>query len=90
MTKAVGRRNWAEALDRGRPAAGLPTLLGAAAVGGAIVYFMDPVKGSERRHSTLDAGRHAFKEMANAVKHPRGRAGDQAADDIERARSRVS
>ena len=50
MTKAVGRGDWAEAFDRGRPAVSLPKLIGAAVIGaavigGALVYFLDPVKG---------------------------------------------
>ena len=67
VTRAVGRRDLAQAFDRGRSKATLPGLLGAAAVGGAIVYFMDPVRGLERRQSTLDAGRHAFGKMAKTI-----------------------
>jgi gas vesicle protein len=91
MTKAVGRGDWAEALDRGRPMVSLSKLIGAAAVGGALVYFLDPVKGSERRqwllsawlkmrHSTLEAGRQAARQTAKAVKPHANRVSDQVAD----------
>ena len=49
MTKAVGRREWAEAFDRGRPPIGLTKLIGAAVIGGTLVYLLDPVEGAERR-----------------------------------------
>jgi gas vesicle protein len=90
MTKAVGRGDWAQAFDRGRPAASLPKLIGAAAVGGAFVYFMDPVKGSERRQSMLEAGRQAVRQISKAVKPRPGRVSDQVADTVEGVRSRVS
>jgi gas vesicle protein len=73
VSKAVGRGDWAQAFDRRRPAASLPKLLGAAAVGGALVYFLDPVRGSERRRSTLEAGRKAVTQLARAVKTVPGR-----------------
>jgi gas vesicle protein len=102
MGRAVSRRDWAEAFDRRRPGAGLPVLICAAAIGGALVYFfVDPVKGSERRErllailqeksrSTLDAGREAARQTAEAVKPAAGRVGDQVADAVEGVKSKVT
>jgi hypothetical protein len=100
MTKAVGRGDWAEAFSRGRPGVSLPKLIGAAAIGGALVYYLDPVKGSERRqwllsawqkmhHSSLEAGRHAAPQRAKAVKPDAGRVSDQVADPVESVKSKV-
>jgi gas vesicle protein len=94
MTKVVGRRDWAEAFGRRRPAVSLPKIIGAAAVGGALVYFLDPMHGSERRqrllsawrakrHSILEASRQAARHTAKAVKAQAGRANDQVADAPE-------
>ena len=90
MTKAVGRGDWAQAFDRGRPAISLPKLIGAAAVGGTLVYFLDPVHGSERRLSALEGGRQAVRQMANAIKPLPGRVSDQVADAAEGVKSKVS
>jgi hypothetical protein len=90
MTKAIGRGDWAEAFDRGRPAISLPKLIVAAALGGTLVYFLDPVQGSERRHSALDAGRRTVRQLAIAVKPLPGRVSDHLADSVESVRSKVS
>ncbi|HEV2028229.1 MAG TPA: hypothetical protein VGS16_06815 [Candidatus Dormibacteraeota bacterium] len=90
MTKAIGSRDWAEVFDRGRSAASLPRLLGAAAAGGTIVYFMDPVKGSERRLSAVETGRRAFRQMANVMKPLPSRVGDHIAEAVEVVTSKVS
>jgi hypothetical protein len=92
MAKAIGRSDWAEAFDRGRPAVSLPKLIGAAAFGGTLVYFLDPVQGSERRLwllSALEAGRQAVLQTAKAVKPHAGRVSDQVADPVEGAKSKV-
>ena len=92
MTKAVGRGDWAKAFDRGRPSVSLPKLIGAAAVGGTLVYFLDPVHGSERRQwllSRLEAGRQAARQTVNAVKPQAGRVSDQVADAVEGVKSKV-
>ena len=89
MTKAVGGGDWTEAFDRGRPAVSLPKLIGAAAIGGALVYFLDPVKGSERRHSTLEAGRQAARQMAKAVRPHAVRVSDPVADAGDGVKSKV-
>lgn len=89
MTKAVGRTDWSKALDRGRSAATLPKLIGAAAIGGVLVYFLDPVKGSERRKSALDAGRKASRQVADVVTSVSGRVGDQVAGTVQDFRSQV-
>ena len=90
MTKAIAGRDWAQIFDRGRSRARLSGLLGAAAAGGIVVYFMDPVKGSDRRLSVLAAGRWAFGQMANAVKPLPGGVGDHIADAFEAVPSQVS
>jgi hypothetical protein len=90
MTKAVGRGDWAQAFGRVRPSASLPRLLGAAAVGGVLVYFMDPVKGSERRHAALDVARSALRQVAMVVEPLPGRVGDQVADTVETVKSKLS
>jgi gas vesicle protein len=92
MTKAVGRGDWAQAFDRGRPSVSLPKLIGAAAIGGTLVYFLDPVRGSERRQwllSRLEAGRQAARQTVNAVKPQAGRVSDQVADAVEGVKSKV-
>ena len=81
-------------------AVGLPKLIGAAVIGGTLVYFLDPVKGSERRqrllsawqekrHSMLEAGRQAARQTAKAVKPQAGRVSDQVADAVEGVKSKV-
>ena len=100
MTKAVGGGDWTEAFDRGRPAVSLPKLIGAAAIGGALVYFLDPVKGSkrrqrllsalqEKRHSTLEAARQAARQSANAATPHADRVSDQVAGAAEGVKSKV-
>ena len=100
MTKAVGRGDWAEAFDRGRPAVRLTKLICAVAIGATLAYFLDSVKGSERRqrllsawqekrHSTLEAVRQAAQKTAKVVKPHAGRVSDQMADAVEGVKSRV-
>lgn len=89
ITKAVDRRDWAVALDRGRSGAGLSRIVGAAALGGALVYFMDPAKGSARRISALDAGRQAARQVADMVKPVQARVGDRIAGAADRVRVKV-
>ena len=100
MTKAVGRGDMTKALDRGRPAVSLPKLIGAAAIGGTLVYFLDPVKGSEsrerllsalqeKRHSTLEAARQAARQSANAATPHADRVSDQVAGAAEGVKSKV-
>jgi gas vesicle protein len=102
MTDAVGRTDWAEAFDRRKPKPSLIKWIGAAAMGGALVYFfLDPAKGSERRQklldfwqeksqSTLEAGREAARQTAEAVKPVAGRVGDQVAGAVEGVRTKVA
>jgi hypothetical protein len=90
ITKAIGRDKWPVVIERGRRATTLPGLIGAAAVGGAIVYFMDPVKGSARRMSALDAGRRAVRQIASITEPMRGRVGDQVTDAADLFKSKVS
>jgi hypothetical protein len=89
MTKAVGRTDWSKALDRGRSAATLPKLIGAAAIGGVLVYFLDPAKGSERRTSALEAGRRVGGRVADVVTAVGGRVGEQVAGTVQDFRSQV-
>ena len=89
ITQAIGRGSWPLVIERGRRASSLPVLIGAAAVGGAVVYFMDPVKGSARRMSALDAGRRAVRQVASITEPVRGQVGDQVTSAAERIMSRV-
>jgi gas vesicle protein len=92
MTKAVGRGDWAQAFDRGRPAVSLPKLIGAAVIGGTLVYFLDPVRGSERRQwllSRLEAGRQAARQTVKSVNPHASRVSDQVADAVEGVKSKV-
>jgi hypothetical protein len=93
MTKAVGRGDWAEAFNRGRPKVSLPKLIGAAAVGGVLVYFLDPVHGSERRQWLLSyleaAGRQAAQQAAKAVKPQPDHVSDEVAGAVEGVKSGV-
>ena len=90
VTKAVSGADWAQAFERTRPKASVPRLIGAAAVGGALVYFMDPVKGSERRLSALEAGRQAFRYLVEAAKPLPGAVGDRVAGAVDTLKSKVS
>jgi gas vesicle protein len=91
MTKAVGRGDWTDAVDRVRPAVSLPKLIGAAAIGGVLVYFLEPVHGSERRQRLLSyleaAGRRAAQETANAVKPQADRVSDEVVVPVEDVKS---
>ena len=75
VTKAISRRDLAQLLERRRGSAILPKLIGAAAVGGALVYFLDPVRGSERRRSTLVTSRKAVAMIVDSIKTAGGRIG---------------
>jgi gas vesicle protein len=93
ITKAAGRGGWAEAFNRRRPAVGLPKLIGAAAIGGVLVYFLDPVHGSERRQWLLSyleaAGRQAARQKDEAVKPQADRVSDEVADSVEGIKSKI-
>jgi hypothetical protein len=89
VSKAVGSADWSKALDRGRSSATLPKLIGAAAIGGVLVYFLDPVKGSERRMSALETGRRASRQVADMVTSVSGRVGEQVAGTVQEFRSQV-
>ena len=51
---------------------------------------MDPVKGSARRMSALEAGRRAASQIASITEPMRSRVGDQVTDAADRFKSRVS
>jgi hypothetical protein len=89
VTKAVGRGDWAQVFERRRPSASVPKLLGAAAVGGALMYFLDPVRGSERRRSMIATSRRAVTKIVKAAKTVPGRVGGTAADSEDHVKSRV-
>ncbi|MFI5460699.1 MAG: hypothetical protein ACHRXM_35240, partial [Isosphaerales bacterium] len=90
ITKAIGRGSWPVVVERGRRGTILPGLFGAAVIGGAVVYFMDPVKGSVRRMSALDAGHRAARQIVSIVEPVRGRVGDRVTDAADRFKSRAS
>jgi hypothetical protein len=79
LTKAIGRRR----------ATSLPALLGAAAVGGTAVYFMDPVKGSARRLQAFGIGRDVVRQIGNVAKPLPGQVGDQFTNAVGRIRAAV-
>jgi hypothetical protein len=85
VTKAVSAGDWAKLFEQRRRSATLPKLLGAAAVGGALVYFLDPVRGPERRRTTLVTGRRAVAKIVDSIKT----VGGPSADTKASAKSRV-
>ena len=89
VTQAVGRGDWAQMFERRRPSSSVPKLIGAAAVGGALMYFLDPVRGPERRRSMIATSRRAVDKIVNAAKTFSGQAGDSAADSEDRVKSRM-
>ena len=89
VTKAVGRGDWAQVFERRRPSVSVPKLIGAAAVGGALVYFLDPVRGPERRRSMIATGRRVVAKMVDVAKTAPGRVDGSAGDSEDRVKSRV-
>src|SRR5665213_84015 len=49
-------------------AVSLPKLIGAAVIGGTLVYFLDPVKGSARRQRLLSAWQEKRHSTLEAVR----------------------
>ena len=88
VSRAVANADWASALER-RPKASVPKLVGAAAVGGVLVYFMDPTKGSQRRMSALDAGRRAVNYLVAVVQPLPSQVGSRVTDAVAGVRSKV-
>jgi hypothetical protein len=89
VTQAIGSRDLAKLLERRRSSGTVPKLLGAAAVGGALMYFLDPVRGSERRRAMLATGRQAVTKAVDAAKTVRSRVGSSSADSGNRTKSQV-
>ena len=89
VTKAVGRGDWAQMFERRRPSSNLPKLISAAAVGGALMFFLDPVRGSDRRRSALAAGRRAVAKVVEVAKTVPDRDGGPSADSGSGVKSRV-
>jgi len=90
VTKAVGRGDWAQMLQPRRKRAGLPTLLGAAAVGGALMYFMDPTRGSARRQAAAAKSRQVVTRVVEVAKTVPDRLGASSSYSGTGAKSRVS
>ena len=101
VTRVLGRRDWMGSLGRGRPTASLVKLIGAAAIGGALVYFLDPAKGFERRErlllagrakglSALEIARQGVRQTANAVKPRADQVSDRMADALDGAKAKVA
>jgi hypothetical protein len=88
VSRAVANTDWASALER-RPTASVPKLMGAAAVGGVLVYFMDPTKGSQRRMSAMDAGRRAVNYLVAVVQPLPSQVGSRVTDAVAGVRSKV-
>jgi gas vesicle protein len=89
VTKAVGRGDWAQMFERRRPSSNLPKLISAAAVGGALMFFLDPVRGSDRRRSALAAGRRAVAKVVEVAKTVPDRDAGPSADSGSGVKSRV-
>jgi gas vesicle protein len=89
VTKAVGRGDWAQMIAPRRRSATLPKLLGAAAIGGALMYFLDPVRGSERRRNMMVTGRRAVDKVVEVAKTIPDRIGSSATDAESGVKSRV-
>jgi gas vesicle protein len=89
VTQAIGSRDLAKLLERRRSSGTLPKLIGAAAVGGALMYFLDPVRGPERRRSVVAKGRQAAAKAVDAAKKARSRAGGASAEPGNRVKSEV-
>jgi hypothetical protein len=90
VTTSLGSIDLMQPIKRVQPLASLRKMLGAAAVGAAIVYFTDPVKGSARRKSAFDAGRRAFRQLAVAVEPMPGRVSDLVAESFETFKAKAS
>jgi gas vesicle protein len=88
VSKAVASTDWASAFER-RPKASVPKLVGAAALGGVVVYFLDPTKGSQRRLSALDAGRRAVNYLVAAVQPLPSQVGSRLSDAVAGVKSKV-
>ena len=88
MTNAIGAGDWAKLIERRRRSNTLPKLIGAAAVGGALMYFFDPTRGSERRRSAIVTGRQAAAKIIESVKTQGGRIGGPS-DGTTAHKSRV-
>ena len=89
VTKAVGAGDWAKALEPRRRSASFPKLLGAVAVGGALVYFLDPTRGPARRQAAVAKGRQVASKVVEVAKTVPNRVGASSTDSGTRA-SRVS
>jgi len=87
---AIGRGRLPVVIERGGGATIVSRLIGAAVIGGAAVFFMDPAKGSARRISALDAGRRTIRQIANIVEPLPRRVGDQVTLASDRLKSNVS
>ena len=89
VTQAIGSRDLAKLLERRRSSVTVPKLIGAAAVGGALMYFLDPVRGSERRRSAVANGRRAVNKIVAAAQTIPSRVGATSADSGTRSKSQV-
>jgi len=89
VTKAVGAGDWAKALESRRRSPSVPKLIGAAAVGGALMYFLDPTRGSARRQAAVAKGRQVAIRVVEVAKTVPNRVGASSTDSGSRA-SRVS
>jgi hypothetical protein len=88
ITTSIGRGDWRLG-RRIRPVASLPGFVGAVAVGGAVVYFMDPIEGGARRQQAMETGRRAARQIAGIFKPVPGHIGDQVNNAAERIKSKV-
>ena len=89
VTQAIASADLAKLLERRRASVTVPRLIGAAAVGGALMYFLDPVRGPERRRSMLAKGRQVATKTIDAAKVARTRVEASAQNTAKRAKAQV-
>ena len=90
LSTAVRSVDLTQPIKRVQPAATLRRMLGGAAVGVVIVYFIDPMKGAARRQSALDAGRRVIGQVVTAIEPVPGRVSDRLAESFESFKSKAS
>ena len=89
VTQAIGSRDLVKLLERRRSSVTVPKLIGAVAVGGALMYFLDPVRGPERRRLILAKGRQVATKAVDAAQAARSRVESSSEHTAKRAKAEV-